>query len=68
MTDDIQDELQLHEPVTEDNCFRALEIFLVPPVYEHAYDWLVKFFKPDEWELPLVEKCAKSWCVKSEIV
>jgi hypothetical protein len=66
MTPDDQMEFDIqvdtHIPVSEANITRALTVFMIPPIYDAAYDWMVSFLKPTNDELPLVEKCVREWC------
>jgi hypothetical protein len=62
--DNGQSELALHDPITEDNITLALTIFMIPPIYYAAYDWMVRFLEPLDEELPLIEKCVREWCEK----
>ncbi len=55
-------EIDTHARITEDDINRALNIFMIPPIYDAAYDWLVRFLEPLDEELPIIEKCVKDWC------
>jgi hypothetical protein len=68
MTPDDQMEFDIqvdtHIPVSEDNILRALTVFMIPPVYEVAYEWMVSFLEPLDEEKPMIEKCVRDWCEK----
>jgi hypothetical protein len=68
MTNDDQMEFDIqvdtHIPVIEDNILRALTVFMIPPIYEAAYDWMVRFLEPLDEELPIIEKRVRDWCEK----
>ena len=51
-----------HEPVTEDNVARALNLLFIYPVYKDAYEKCVAFLKPLDEELPIIEKVVSDWC------
>ena len=60
MTFDIIDDR--HEPITEENVTRILNILCVPPVYELAYEKCVMFLEPLDEELPIIERVTRGWC------
>jgi hypothetical protein len=60
MTFDMPDDQ--HEPVTEENVTRILNILFVEPIYQVAYKQCVDFLKPTQDELEIIEKVVRSWC------
>jgi len=69
MTNECDDQMMLdlepddyHEPVTEDNVARVLNLLFIYPVYKDAYEKCVAFLKPLDEELPIIEKAVSDWC------
>ena len=62
MTFDIHD--PYHNPVTEENVTRLLNIIFVPPDSSKAYEACVTFFEPLPWECEIIKKVVGEWCKK----